>query len=126
MNVEKVAEDLTSLTIKELIELKKVLKDKYGIEYEPVTVVNSVVEKEPEKKVEEKTEFDIKLTRVSEVTKERLDAVKLVNQLTNVGLKEAMNLVKSLPSILKEKVPKLQAEEFKSKLVALNAEVELI
>lgn len=102
----------------------KVLKDKYGLE-EPVAVIATAPIVEEAVKVVEKTEFKVVLVKASEETKEKLNAVKVVNRLLGVGLKEAMELTKNPPVILNEKASKEEAEAIRSEFAALNAVVEL-
>ena len=120
--IEKLVGELVSLTVTELIEFKKILKDKYGLE-ESVAVVTAVVV-EPEK-VDEKTEFDVILNKVADGS-DKLNTVKVINKALNVGLKPAMNLIKNLPVTLLKKVSKSEAESLKNELVLLNAEVEIV
>ena len=122
-DLEKLAQELTSLDVNQLVAFKKILKDKHGLE-EPTAVVASVVE-EVKEKVAEKTEFKVLLTKVSEVTAEKLNAVKVVNKILNVGLKAAMDLIKEPPVILKEVASKEEAETIRAEFAALNAEIEL-
>jgi large subunit ribosomal protein L7/L12 len=122
VDVDKVAEGLVALNVTELIALKKVLKDKYGIE-EPIPVTATVIAEEA-KVVEEKTEFNVVLQSIGSGA-DKLNAVKEINKFNNVGLKQAMELTKSFPSLLKERVSKADAESIKSSLAALNAEITI-
>jgi ribosomal protein L7/L12 len=122
-HVEELADKLVSLDVKELQHLKGYLKSQYGLEETvPIAVAQPTVIEE--KKVVEKAEFDIILTKIGEGT-DKLNSVKEINKLTGVGLKPAMDLTKVLPSVLKEKVARATAEEFKSTMEALNANIEL-
>jgi|WetSurMetagenome_2_1015567.scaffolds.fasta_scaffold255255_3 large subunit ribosomal protein L7/L12 len=121
-NVEQFADQLVTLDVKQLIELKKVLKDKYGLE-ETVAVTTTIIEEKPI--VEEKTHFNVRIIKVSEITAEKLNSVKVINKILECGLKTANDMIKVLPVILKENVPKMEAESIKSELGVLNAIVEL-
>lgn len=123
VDINKFADDLVSLNVTELQQLKKVLKDKYGLE-ETIAVAAAPVVAEVAK-VEEQTDFKVLLTKVSEVTTEKLSAVKIVNRILAVGLKSAMDLCKEPPVVLKEKASKEEAESIKAEFAALNAIVEL-
>jgi ribosomal protein L7/L12 len=125
IDIEKFADDLTSLDVKQLQELKKVLKEKYGLEETvAVSVVAPIVEKV--EKVVEKSHVDITLVKVSEVSAEKLNAVKAINKLTNAGLKGSMDLTKILPSTLAKGIVRADAETFKAELAILNCEIELV
>lgn len=124
-DITKLVDELANLTMVELLEFKKILKEKYGIEESAPIIATTAVVEEPVKP-EEKTSFNVKLMSVSEVSAEKLNAVKIVNSITNLGLKEAMAFTKNLPGILKENVSKTEGEEIISQLAALNAVVELV
>lgn len=123
MSVEEFADHLVTLSVTDLIELKKVLKEKYNLEMEAPAAV-AIVEEKPEPIVE-KTEFKIVLTGVSPISSEKLNSVKIINKLLNIGLQPSMALTKELPSVIMEKASKLEAETFKTEMGALNATVEL-
>lgn len=122
VKVEKLADDLAALNVAELQHLKNYLKEKYGLE-ETVAVAAPVIAEVA--KVDEQKEFKVLLTKVSEVSAEKLNAVKVVNRLLNVGLKAAMDLIKEPPVILNEKASKEEAEAIRAEFAALNATVEL-
>jgi large subunit ribosomal protein L7/L12 len=125
VDVEKFADELVKLSVVELIDLKKVLKEKYGLEINEAMATTKTEEKTVEV-VEEKTSFTVKLIKVSEVTSEKLNAVKVVNRiLDNIGLKAAMDLIKEPPVLLKEGISKTDAETIRAEFNALNAVVEL-
>ena len=117
------AEQLVSLTVKEVQELSQILKDKYGIEPAAAAVAvaaggaagGGVV-------VEEKTEFTVILKAAGP---NKLNIVKLVKELTGLGLKEAKDIVDKAPSPVKEGVNKDQAQSLKKQLEEAGAEVEL-
>lgn len=115
------AEQLVNLTVKEVNELAQILKDEYGIE--PAAAAVAVAAGPAAgPAVEEKTSFDVVLKSAGA---EKLKVVKLVKELTGLGLKEAKELVDGAPSNLKEGVAKADAEALKAQLEEVGAEVEL-
>jgi large subunit ribosomal protein L7/L12 len=115
------AEQLVNLSVKEVSELAVILKDEYGIEpaaaAAPVMMAGGA-----EGGAEEKTSFDVVLTAAGSA---KLAVVKLVKELTGLGLKEAKGLVDGVPSPIKEGLSKDEAEGLKSQLEEAGAEVEL-
>ncbi len=115
------AEQLVNLTVKEVNELAQILKDEYGIE--PAAAAVAVAAGPAAgPAAEEKTSFDVVLKSAGA---EKLKVVKLVKELTGLGLKEAKELVDGAPSNLKEGVAKADAEALKAQLEEVGAEVEL-
>lgn len=117
------AEQLVNLTVKEVNELATILKDEYGIEpaaAAPVMVAGGGAEGGAA--VEEKTSFDVVLKAAGA---QKLAVVKLVKELTGLGLKEAKELVDSAPKALKEGVAKDEADSLKKSLEEAGAEVEV-
>jgi len=118
------AEQLVSLTVKEVNELAKILKDEYGIEPAAAAVAvaagGGAAAAAPI--VEEKTQFDVILKAAGP---KKLEVVKLVKSLTSLGLKEAKELVDAAPKPLKEAVSKDEAEALKKQLTEAGAEVEI-
>ncbi|SRR5690554_6036846 len=119
--LKDIAETLVNLTVKEVNELATILKDEYGIEPAAAAVAvaggGAAVES-----AEEKTEFDVILKAAGG---SKLAVVKLVKELTGLGLKEAKELVDSAPSPVKEGVTKDEADALKSSLEEAGAEVEV-
>jgi len=118
------AEQLVSLTVKEVNELADILKDEYGIEpaAAAVAVAAGGAAGGDAEEVEEKTEFDVVLTAAGG---SKLAVVKLVKELTGLGLKDAKDIVDSAPKAVKEGVSKDEAEGIKKSLEEAGAEVEL-
>ena len=118
------AEKLVNLTVKEVNELAQILKDEYGIEPAAAAVAVAAVggAGDAGAAVEEKTEFDVVLKSAGA---SKLAVVKLVKELTGLGLKEAKELVDGAPGVIKEGVSKDEAEGLKSSLEEAGAEVEL-
>lgn len=118
------AEQLVNLTVKEVNELAEILKEEYGIEpaaAAPVAVAAAGGEGAGEEK-EEQTEFDVILKAAGS---SKLAVVKLVKELTSLGLKEAKELVDGAPKPIKEGVTKDEAESLKKQLDEAGAEVEI-
>ncbi len=116
------AEQLVNLTVKEVNELAQILKDEYGIEPAAAAVAVAAGPAAAAEAVAEKTSFDV-LLKSSGANK--LAIVKLVKELTGLGLKEAKDLVDAAPSVVKEGVAKDEADALKKQLEEGGAEVEL-
>ena len=118
------AEQLVNLTVKEVNELAEILKSEYGIEPAAAAAAVSAgpAAGGDAEVAEEKSEFDVVLTAAGG---SKLAVVKLVKELTGLGLKEAKELVDNAPSNIKEAVSKDEAEGFKKSLEEAGAEVEL-
>ena len=110
------------MTVKEVQELATYLKDEYGIEPAAAAVAVAGPTGDSAAASEEQTEFDVILTAAGG---SKLAVVKIVKELTGLGLKEAKELVDSAPSTIKETLPKEEAEELKAKLEAAGGKVEL-
>jgi len=115
------AEQLVNLTVKEVNELATILKDEYGIEPAAAAVAVAAGPAAAEV-VEEKSSFDVILKSAGA---NKLAIVKLVKELTGLGLKEAKDIVDAAPSPVKEGVAKEEAESLKKQLTDAGAEVEL-
>ncbi|MBC7412415.1 MAG: 50S ribosomal protein L7/L12 [Bacteroidia bacterium] len=118
-DLKVIAETLVNLTIKDVNELAKILKDEYGIEPAAAAVIVSGGGAEA---AVEKTSFDVILKGAGA---SKLAVVKLVKDLTGLGLKEAKDLVDGAPKALKEGVSKEEAETIKAQLIEAGAEVEI-
>ena len=116
------AEQLVNLTVKEVNELAQILKDEYGIEPAVAAVAVAAGPAAAAEVVEEKNSFDVVLKAAGA---NKLAIVKLVKELTGLGLKEAKDLVDAAPSVIKEAVTKDEAEALKKSLIDGGAEVEL-
>lgn len=117
------AEQLVNLSVKEVNELAQILKDEYGIEPAAAAVaVAAPAAGGAAAEAEEKTNFDVVLKAAGA---SKLAVVKLVKELTGLGLKEAKELVDNAPSNIKEGLPKAEAEGLKKQLEEAGAEVEL-
>ena len=116
------AEELVNLSVKDVNELANILKDEYGIEPAAAAVVAGPAAGGDAGGGEEKSEFDVILTAAGG---SKLAVVKLVKELTGLGLKEAKGIVDSAPAPIKEGVSKDEAEGLKKSLEEAGAEVEL-
>lgn len=123
-DLKAVAETLVNLTVKEVSELADILKDEYGIEPAAAAVAVAAAPGAAggEAAAEEKTDFDIMLNSAGSA---KLAVVKEVKNLLGVGLKDAKSLVDGAPAVIKEGVPKAEAESIKAALEGAGAEVEL-
>ncbi len=123
-DVNAIADQLVGLTVKEVNELLDVLKEKHGIEPAAAAVAVAGVPAAGGEAgaAEEKTAFDVILTAPGGA---KLQIVKLVKELTGLGLKEAKGVVDSAPAPIKEGIPKDEAENLKTQLEEAGAEVEL-
>lgn len=122
-DLKQIAEELVNLTVKEVNELAGILKDEYGIEPAAAAVAVAGPAAGGDAAAEEaQTEFDVVLTSPGA---SKLAIVKLVKELTGLGLKEAKEVVDSAPKAIKEKVSKEEAEALKQQLTEAGAEVEL-
>ena len=121
-DIKSLAEQLVNLTVKDVQELADVLKADYGIEPAAAAVVMSSGDGGGAAAAEEKTSFNVVLKSAGA---SKLNVVKIVKDLTGLGLKEAKELVDGAPKAIKEGVSKAEAEELKTKLTEAGAEVEI-
>ena len=122
-DLNKIVEDLSSLTVLEAAELSKLLEEKWGVSAAaPVAVAAAPAAGGGEAAADEKTEFDIELT---ESGSNKIAVIKEVRTITGLGLKEAKDLVEGAPKPLKQGVKKEEAEEMKKALEAAGAKVTL-
>lgn len=123
-NIEKIAEDLSALTVLEAADLAKMLEEKWGVSAAaPVAVAAaSGGDAGGGAEVEEKTEFDVVLASIGA---SKINVIKEVRTITGLGLKEAKDLVEGAPKTVKEGIPKAEAEEIKAKLEGAGATAEL-
>ncbi|MEE4286965.1 MAG: 50S ribosomal protein L7/L12 [Mariniphaga sp.] len=122
-DLKQLAEELVNLTVKEVNELAGILKDEYGIEPAAAAVaVAGPAAAGGEEAAAEQTEFDVILKAAGQ---SKLAVVKLVKELTGLGLKEAKAVVDEAPKAIKEKISKDEAEALKNQLEEAGAEVEV-
>ena len=123
-DIEKIAEDLSNLTVLEAAELAKLLEDKWGVSAAaaPVAMAMPAGGDDAGGAAEEKSEFDVILASVGG---SKINVIKEVRAITSLGLKEAKDLVEGAPKPVKEGVPKEEADEIKRKLEEVGATVEV-
>lgn len=120
-NLQKIVDDLSSLTVLEAAELATMLEEKWGVSAAaPVAMMAGAAGGEAA--VEEKTEFDVVLTAFGE---KKINVIKEVRVITSLGLKEAKDLVEAAPKAVKEGVTKDEADKIKKQLEEAGATVEL-
>jgi large subunit ribosomal protein L7/L12 len=121
--LEKLVDDLSTLTVLEAAELSKLLEEKWGVSAAaPVAVAAAAGGGGAAAPAEEKTEFTVVLAKAGD---KKIEVIKEVRAITGLGLKEAKDLVEGAPKTLKEGVSKADAEKFKKALEAVGAAVEL-
>ena len=121
-DIKGLAEELVNLSVKDVQELAKVLKEEYGIEPAAAAVAVAAGPAAEAAAPAEQTEFDVILTSAGQA---KLGVIKAVKDLLGLGLKEAKDLVDKAPAPLKEKVSKAEAEQLKDALEEAGAEVEI-
>ena len=122
-DIKKFAEEVVNLTVKDVQELAKVLKEEYGIEPAAAAAVVAAPAAGGEAAAAaEKTEFDVILKSPGAA---KLQVVKVVKEITGLGLKEAKELVDGAPKAIKEKISKAEAEQIKAQVEEAGAEVEV-
>ena len=119
--ITQILDEIKALTILDLNELVKAIEEEFGVSAAPVAVAVAGGAAAGAA-AEEKTEFDVELTSFGA---KKLDVIKVVRELTGLGLKEAKDLVEGAPKILKEGVSKEEAESLKAKLAEAGAEVTI-
>ncbi len=121
-DLEKIAEDLSGLTVMEAADLAKLLEDKWGVSAAAPVAMAAAPAAGGDAGGEEKTEFDVILAAVGD---KKINVIKEVRTITGLGLKEAKELVEAGGKPVKEGVDKAEAEELKKKLEEAGATVEL-
>ena len=119
LTAQELIDAIKELTVLELNDLVKACEEEFGVSAAAGVVVAAAG---PAAEVEEKTEFDVELT---EVGSEKVKVIKVVREITGLGLKEAKEVVDNAPKMLKEAAAKEEAEEIKKKLEEVGAKVEL-
>ncbi|GIW48902.1 50S ribosomal protein L7/L12 [Caloramator sp. mosi_1] len=121
MTIQEIIQAIENMTVLELNELVKACEEKFGVSAAaPVAVAGAAAAAAPA--AEEKTEFDVILANAGA---EKVKVIKVVRELTGLGLKEAKDLVDNAPKTLKEAVSKEEAEQIKAKLAEVGATVEI-
>jgi large subunit ribosomal protein L7/L12 len=125
MNMDQMVEELSSWTVMEVANLVKALEDKWGVSAAPVAVAGAVAAGAgggEAAAAEEQTEFTVELT---EAGAKKINVIKVVREVTQLGLADAKNLVEGAPKPIKEGVSKEEAEELKKKLEEAGAKVSV-
>jgi large subunit ribosomal protein L7/L12 len=121
-DLQTIAENLSSLTVMEAAQLVKMLEEKWGVSAAAPVAVAAAGPAAAAAVVEEKTEFEVVLKEVGE---NKINVIKVVREVTSLGLKEAKDLVDGAPKTVLEKVSKEEAEKAKAQLEGAGAAVEL-
>lgn len=120
--IEKLVAEISSLTLVEAAELKTALEEKFGVSAAAPVMMAAAPAAAEAPKEEEKTEFDVELTEIGD---KKLNVIKVIRELTQMGLKEAKDLVEGAPKIVKEQCSKDEAADIKKKLEEAGAKVTL-
>jgi large subunit ribosomal protein L7/L12 len=121
-DLNKIADELSALTVMEAAELSKLLEDKWGVSAAPAAAAAAAPAAGGGEAAAEKDEFDVVLTAIGE---KKINVIKEVRAITGLGLKESKGMVEGAPKVVKEACAKAEAEELKAKLEAAGASVEL-
>jgi len=120
--IKELGDKIVGLTLKEAVDLADYLKDEYGIEPAAGGAVMVAGGGGGEEAAEEKTDFDVELTSAGD---QKIKVIKVVREITGLGLKEAKEVVEGAPKVVKEGAAKEEAEELKAKLEEVGASVTL-
>jgi len=121
-NLEKIADELSGLTVLEAADLAKLLEEKWGVSAAAPVAVAAVAPADGAAPAEEQSEFDVILASFGE---KKINVIKEIRAITGLGLKEAKDLVESAPKEIKEGVEKDEADKLKEQLEAAGATVEI-
>ena len=119
---EKMMEQIKEMTVLELNELVKALEDEFGVSAAAPMMMAGAVAGAPAEVAEEQTEFDVVLNSFGD---KKINVIKVVREVTSLGLKEAKDLVESAPAKVKEGINKVEAEEVKKKFEEAGAQMEI-
>jgi len=119
---QKLVEEIEKMSVLELSELVKVLEEKFGVSAAAPVAMAGAPAAGAEEAAEEKSEFDVEVTSAGA---SKISVIKVVREVTGLGLKDAKDLVDAAPKVIKEKVAKEEAEEMKKKLEEAGATAEL-
>jgi large subunit ribosomal protein L7/L12 len=122
LSVDDLLDQIGSLTLLEAADLKKKMEDKFGVTAAAPVAFAAAPGAGAAAAVEEKTDFDVILTAVGE---KKIEVLKVVREVTGLGLKEAKDVVDSAPKPIKEKIKKEEADQIKQKLEAAGAKVDI-
>jgi len=119
---KSIVSEIEKMSVLDLSELVKVLEEKFGVSAAAPMMMGAAMPGGEAEAVEEKTEFDVELTACGA---QKINVIKAVREITGLGLKEAKDMVDGAPKVIKEKITKVQADEFKKKLEDAGATVVL-
>ena len=123
MNKDEIITTIESMTVLELLELVKAIEDKFGVSAQmPIAMAAAPVAGGGAAAQVEKSEFDVVIT---EAGSQKIQVIKLVREITGLGLKEAKELVDAAPKAVKEKISEKEANDLKDKLAAVGAVIEI-
>jgi large subunit ribosomal protein L7/L12 len=122
LSKDEIVEQISNLTVLELADLVKAIEEKFGVKAAPVAAVGAVAAAAPAAAAEEKSDFTVMLNNAGD---KKIQVIKVVRELTSLGLKEAKDLVDGAPKPVIEGATKEKAEEAKAKLEEAGAAVEL-
>ncbi|MCE5223816.1 50S ribosomal protein L7/L12 [bacterium] len=123
MNKEEIITAIESMTVLELLDLVKAIEDKFGVSAQmPVAMAAAPVVSGGAAAQAEKSEFDVVIT---DAGSQKIQVIKLVREITGLGLKEAKELVDAAPKAVKEKISEKEANDLKDKLAAVGAVIEI-
>lgn len=121
--IEELVEELSKLTVLQMSELKSALEDKWGVKAAAAVVAAPAAAAAAPQEAQESTDFQV--TLVESPADKKIGVIKVVRELTGLGLKEAKDLVEGAPKVVKESAPKAEAESMKKKLEEAGAKVAL-
>lgn len=119
---EDILDTIAGMTVMEIVDLIAAMEAKFGVSAAAAVAAAPAAAAVAAAPVEEKTEFDVVMTSFGE---KKVEVIKVVRALTGLGLKEAKDLVEGVPSLIKEAIPKAEAEDIKKKLEDAGAKVEI-
>lgn len=122
MDTEQIAGQLGQISISELISLTKTLEQKWGVKAQPALVAQTQAPQQQAPVVEEKTEWDVELVAMGA---NKVNVIKAIREITGIGLKEAKEMAEGAPNLVKQAIPRTEAEEVLAKLEAAGAKVAL-
>ena len=122
MNIDQMVEELSGWTVKDVASLVKALENSWGVSAGPAAVAGAAAAGPAAPVEEEKTEFDVELT---DAGAKKINVIKTIREITQLGLADAKNLVEAAPKIIKEAVSKDEAENIKKQLEEAGAKVTL-
>ena len=117
---EEILESIAQMSVMDIVDLVKLMEDKFGVS--AAVAVAPAAAAATAAPVEEKTEFNVVLAKAGD---NKINVIKVVREITGLGLKEAKDLVEAAPKPIKESIPKAQADELKKKLEDAGATVEI-